>query len=139
MSVLPAFPSAINSESPRLNLDRVRYQCTISSAASILPAAWFEAEQAYRRFLAIKQRHPGLLLIPSGSTLQIWQAHVLDTCAYRADCHALFGRFIDHFPYLGQTDKADRLEFEQAQRRFEDLYACYFGNVALLRNPECKA
>jgi hypothetical protein len=36
---------------------------------------------------------------PTAQVDAIWHAHILHTRRYRADCHRLFGRFIDHEPF----------------------------------------
>lgn len=111
----------------RIALQRLRY----SRAAPTLPGqaslSWPETEQQYRRFLSLKQWYPNQLLVPVGTALQLWQAHILDTRAYRSDCEAVFGRFIDHFPYLGAESEADQRELHVAEQLYRDLYARHFG------------
>lgn len=88
---------------------------------------WASALLEYQRFLSLKKCYPNQLLIPSGAAWQLWQAHVLDTRRYRADCDQLFGRFIDHFPYLGCDSSADRRESRFAQQLYQGLYARHFS------------
>lgn len=85
-----------------------------------------EAELQYRRFLSLKKRYADQLLMPSGTAWQLWQAHILDTRRYRSDCERLFGRFIDHFPYLGCDSSDDRRERESAEQLYQALYARHF-------------
>jgi hypothetical protein len=96
---------------------------------------WASAELEYRRFLSLKKCYPNQLLMPSGEAWQLWQAHILDTRRYRSDCERLFGRFIDHFPYLGSTSVADRRERHFAEQLYQCLYARHFpvppGTLAL--------
>lgn len=41
---------------------------------------------------------------PSAAVDAIWHAHILHTRRYRADCHRLAGRFIDHEPAKHDSD-----------------------------------
>ncbi|QEY58140.1 hypothetical protein FXF61_02610 [Pseudomonas sp. C27(2019)] len=87
---------------------------------------WAESVLEYRRFLSLKKSYPSQLFIPSGAALQVWQAHILDTRRYRSDSERIFGRFIDHFPYLGCDSLADRRERHFAEQHYQDLYARHF-------------
>lgn len=87
---------------------------------------WAESVLEYRRFLSLKKSYPSQLFIPSGAALQVWQAHILDTRRYRGDSEHIFGRFIDHFPYLGCDSLADQRERYFAERLYQDLYARHF-------------
>ena len=87
---------------------------------------WASAELEYRRFLNLKKCYPNQLLMPSGAAWQLWQAHILDTRRYRSDCERLFGRFIDHFPYLGHDSAADRRERHFAEQLYQGLYARHY-------------
>ena len=85
-----------------------------------------DAEVEYRRFLSLKKSYPNQLLMPSGAALQLWQAHILDTRRYRSDCERLFGRFVDHFPYLGWDSLAGRRERHFAEQLYQCLYTQHF-------------
>lgn len=87
---------------------------------------WAESVLEYRRFLSLKKSYPSQLFIPSGAALQVWQAHILDTRRYRSDCGHIFGRFIDHFPYLGCDSLAERRERHFAEQIYQDLYVKHF-------------
>lgn len=81
----------------------------------------------YQRFLSLGQWYAHCLLIPTGAAWRLWQAHILDTRAYRADCEAVLGRFLDHFPQLGLASAADQRERVAAQQLYRQLYARHFG------------
>lgn len=72
------------------------------------------AIEQYRRFLFLHHRYPTIQLVPSQEIDRVWHTHILDTAKYREDCHLLFGRFIDHYPYFGLQGDADRQKMERA-------------------------
>ena len=83
------------------------------------------AIEQYRRFLFLHHRHPTAELVPTPEIDQVWHTHILDTVKYRQDCHWLFDRFIDHYPYLGLgTDGKSALEtkFSQTQTLFQQCF-----------------
>lgn len=120
-------PTPIDAIVEALDLSRVRHHLTRTSAASISERHWPSAELEYRRFLTLKRRHPGELLVPPSTSLQIWQAHILDTRAYRRDTDRILGRYLDHFPYLGASDARERVELAHATARFSELFEQYFS------------
>lgn len=85
------------------------------------------AIEQYRRFLFLHHRYPDHSLVPSQEVDRVWHVHILDTAKYREDCEALFGRFIDHYPYFGMGDVTDRqaleASFAQTQIFFEQCFA----------------
>lgn len=64
-------------------------------------------EREYRKFLAMQLMHPDAVIVPCKIVDEMWHRHILDTAAYRADCAAIFGRFLDHFPYFGMRGEDD--------------------------------
>tara|TARA_R110001606_G_scaffold361754_3_gene514962 strand:+ start:19289 stop:19651 length:363 start_codon:yes stop_codon:yes gene_type:complete len=88
---------------------------------------WAETVKEYRRFLNLKKRYPSQLFMPSGAALQMWQAHILDTRRYRNDSERLFGRFIDHFPYLACESLAERREKHFSEQLYQELYTRHFS------------
>lgn len=85
----------------------------------------------YRKFLWLSHLHPDTPLVPTREIDQVWHCHILDTQKYREDCQQLFGHFIDHWPYLGLRDAADR---QQLQDQFHDtrvLFESQFGSGSL--------
>ena len=111
----------------KLNLERLKQKISCSIGNAMLLDEWNAAELEYRRFLALKVFYPGISLIPSYKVAKLWQAHILDTRAYREDCEKIFGRFIDHYPYFGISGKED---YQGLQIRFAqtiELYERHFG------------
>ena len=64
-------------------------------------------EQEYRRFLAMHLMYPEADIVPCRIVDEMWHAHILDTIAYRSDCDAVFGEFLDHYPYFGMRGDDD--------------------------------
>ena len=58
---------------------------------------------------------------------EIWHQHILDTAAYRRDCEAIFGRFLDHYPYFGMRERGQAQELTDAYAETLDLYREAFG------------
>jgi len=85
-------------------------------------------EIEYRRFLAMHLVHPNRDIVPCKLVDEIWHQHILDTIAYRADCDAIFGRFLDHFPYFGMRGPEDAVALSDAYADTLELYQEDFGN-----------
>lgn len=84
-------------------------------------------ETEYRRFLVLHLLYPGADIVPCKIVDEMWHRHILDTAAYRADCDALFGRFLDHFPYFGMRGEDDARALKHAYSDTVDLYRAAFG------------
>ena len=84
-------------------------------------------EQEYRRFLALHLAFPDMDVVPCKLVDEIWHRHILDTAAYREDCQAIFGRFLDHFPYFGMRDDQDAQALEDAYADTLERYRDAFG------------
>lgn len=91
------------------------------------PETCDETEGLYRRFLALNVRYPDRKICPTGPVDDFWHAHILDTHAYERDCHAIFGRFLHHYPYFGLRGPADREDLEAAFSATIDLFIRHFG------------
>jgi hypothetical protein len=84
-------------------------------------------EREYRKFLAMQLMHPGAVLVPCQIVDEMWHRHILDTAAYRDDCQAIFGRFLDHYPYFGMRNEVEAQELTDAYGETLDLYRESFG------------
>jgi hypothetical protein len=84
-------------------------------------------EQEYRRFLALHLMYPEAAIVPCKVVDEMWHRHILDTAAYRGDCDAIFGRFLDHFPYFGMRGEQDARDLEAAYVSTLDRYRAAFG------------
>jgi hypothetical protein len=110
----------------QLNFQRLKHKHTESSEAEMSIEQWDAAELEYRRFLTLKCLYPAVSLVPSKQIDAIWHAHILDTRAYREDCHQVFGRFIDHYPYFGIYGQEDYQELKNAFAHTVALYEKHF-------------
>lgn len=84
-------------------------------------------EQEYRRFLALQLVHPEADIVPCKIVDELWHRHILDTAAYREDCDAIFGHFLDHFPYFGMRGAEDAAALLDAYAETLDRYRSAFG------------
>src|SRR5215207_2821612 len=56
----------------------------------------------YRKFLFLKKKYGHEYSLPPSEDIdEFWHMHILDTKNYRKDCEAIFGYYLDHYPYLG--------------------------------------
>src|SRR5262249_39319225 len=58
---------------------------------------------------------------------RFWHMHILDTRKYAADCDAVFGHFLHHFPYLGLRGEEDAKALDAAFAQMQALLAREFG------------
>ena len=86
-----------------------------------------EVEDLYRKFLALNMVYPDRKICPTGPIDEFWHAHILDTRAYAADCQALFGEYLHHFPYFGMRGPEDRQALESAFSASRALFIEHFG------------
>jgi len=92
---------------------------------------------AYKRYLVLLAKHPGVTLAPDQDTDRFWHMHILDTRKYAADCDAIFGRFIHHFPYLGLRGEDDARALDTAFATMQRLLAEEFGEGAVQAAAFC--
>ncbi|MEL7224630.1 MAG: glycine-rich domain-containing protein-like [Cyanobacteria bacterium J06576_12] len=85
------------------------------------------AIEQYRRFLFLSKHYPERKIVPSREVDQVWHMHILDTAKYREDCDTLFDQFMDHWPYFGMKDEAERAELNDAFSDTQRLMEAHFG------------
>jgi len=78
-------------------------------------------------FLALHLAYPEMDVVPCKIVDEMWHQHILDTAAYREDCEAIFGRFLDHFPHFGMRGEDDARALEDAYVETIDRYREAFG------------
>jgi hypothetical protein len=86
-----------------------------------------EAEQEYKRFLTLIKLYPNEKFVPNKLMDEMWHRHILDTAAYRKDCHTVFGHFIDHYPYYGLNGLEDKSNLDKDFLKTKVLYQLTFG------------
>lgn len=84
------------------------------------------SEQEYRRFLALHLAFPDADIVPCKLVDTIWHQHILDTRTYHADCEAIFGDYLHHFPYFGMRGADDAQALSDAYgdtlRRYREAF-----------------
>jgi hypothetical protein len=112
-----------------LDLSNIRIKLADPEEGTGLADAQLDVmEQEYRRFLALHLAHPDLDVVPCKLVDEMWHRHILDTAAYRNDCHAIFGRFVDHFPYFGMRRPQDAQSLGDAYAETLERYRDAFGD-----------
>jgi hypothetical protein len=81
----------------------------------------------YRRFLYLMKMHRNEPVAPLMDVDTFWHYHILDTVKYAQDCHAVFGYFLHHFPYVGLRGQDDLAAHARMGERMRDLYEETFG------------
>ncbi len=124
--------SSIEDATSRLNalldLSNVRMKLADSEEGPGLSVREIELmEGEYRKFLALQLVYPDADIVPCKIVDEMWHRHILDTAAYRADCAAIFGRFLDHFPYFGMRGDDDAQALQDAYADTLDRYRESFG------------
>ncbi|CDG84806.1 hypothetical protein [Janthinobacterium agaricidamnosum] len=89
-------------------------------------------ELEYRRYLMLMLKFPNEEAAPLVDVDTFWHYHILDTMKYAADCDAVFGYFLHHFPYVGLRGEADEEAHQRMGSRMKELYEETFG-VAYVR------
>ncbi|MFA9217424.1 MAG: hypothetical protein ACEQSK_09985 [Sphingomonadaceae bacterium] len=84
-------------------------------------------EFEYRRFLFLMKKYPHEQTAPLVDVDTFWHYHILDTMKYAADCAAVFGYFLHHFPYIGLRGEDDEAAHQRVGRRMQELYEATFG------------
>lgn len=120
----PALVAAVEKVS-KLDFSMLRMKLTTEEGWTL--EACDDAEDLYRKFLALNIRYPNTKICPNGPTDEFWHAHILDTRKYAEDCQALFGGLLHHFPYFGLRGPEDRADLEQAFAGTTDLFIRHFG------------
>jgi hypothetical protein len=84
-------------------------------------------EFEYRRFLYLMKQYPHEQTAPLVDVDTFWHYHILDTMKYAADCDAVFGHFLHHFPYIGLRGENDEAAHIRVGLRMKELYEATFG------------
>lgn len=84
-------------------------------------------EFEYRRFLYLMKMFPHEHTAPRVDVDRFWHCHILHTKKYSADCEAVFGYFLHHFPQTGSRGKEDEAALARMGERMRVLYEEAFG------------
>jgi hypothetical protein len=127
-SPVPDATAAMQRLDDLLDLSNVRMKLADADEGPGLDADAINLIEAeYRKFLALQLMHPMADIVPCGIVDEMWHRHILDTAAYREDCDAIFGQFLDHFPYFGMRGEADAQALTDAYADTLDRYRAAFG------------
>jgi hypothetical protein len=96
------------------------------------------AEAEYKRFLFLKLLYPSKEIVPNRAVDQFWHQHILDTVAYAADCDAVFGAFLHHFPYFGMNGAEDEQNLIDAFEETKRLYLLHFNEEFAGESVKCR-
>src|ERR1700710_1224765 len=99
------------------------------------PAILNLLERDYRRFLTLNLLYR-VAICPCKDVDKFWHAHILDTAAYRLDCDAIFGEYLDHFPYFGMRGADDAQALTDAYAATVTLYERHFGTAPDIWRPD---
>jgi hypothetical protein len=120
---------ALDRLAEALDLSKIRMKLADPKEGKGYDAAHLDLiEQEYRRFLAMHVSHPDAEIVPCHMVDEMWHAHILDTIAYREDCEAIFGGFLDHFPYFGMRGDDDAAALSDAYADTLEIYEQDFGS-----------
>ncbi|MES2757265.1 MAG: glycine-rich domain-containing protein-like [Pseudomonadota bacterium] len=86
-------------------------------------------EFEYRRFLYLMKKFPHEQAAPLFDVDIFWHYHILDTMKYAEDCHAVYGYFLHHFPYVGLRGEQDMEVHHQVGERMRELYEQTYGEA----------
>ncbi|WLI90068.1 glycine-rich domain-containing protein-like [Massilia sp. R2A-15] len=120
-----------------LDLDPIKVKIMHAQSGEGWSLAYTEAvEVEYRRFLHLMKLFPHEQAAPLFDVDVFWHYHILDTMKYAADCQAVFGYFLHHFPYVGLRGEDDLEAHERAGGRMDELYERTYGEPQAMTCPD---
>src|SRR3990167_7197635 len=85
-----------------------------------------ECSEHYKKYLYLILKYGDQYpLVPTIDIDEFWHMHILDTKKYMADCEAIFGRYLHHYPYFGIDGKTDHQRAEGEINMQEFFYKEY--------------
>lgn len=91
----------------------------------------------YKRFLKLHLLYPTKSIVPTKMIDEMWHAHLLDTRAYIADSHAIFGEYLHHFPYFGLRGEDDAKDLLDSFAETCVLFVEHFGESPMSGSSMC--
>ena len=111
-----------------LDLDPIKVKLMHEESGEGWSLAYADAvEFEYRRFLYLVKKFPNEQAAPLFDVDVFWHYHILDTMKYAADCEAVFGYFLHHFPYVGLRGEEDLEAHHRVGERMRELYEQTYG------------
>jgi len=90
--------------------------------------------KTYKEWLVISACYPDAPLVPTMKLDEYWHMHILDTKKYMEDCQLLFGSYMHHHPYFGESDS------DYADKCFsftKELFKKHFKNNMSNNSADC--
>lgn len=94
----------------QIDLTRISKKLQYDDPERWTDAVIAEAEEGYRRFLALNLLYPEATLAVNRVLDEYWHNHILDTRKYAEDCDLVFGELLHHYPYFGLPGERDEGE-----------------------------
>ncbi len=88
-----------------LDLEPIKFK--MAKEHGYAPAQIEVLERWYKRFLFLTFKYKNEPTVVAEAIDAFWHQHILDTRKYAADCAAVFGEFLHHFPYFGLRGEDD--------------------------------
>jgi hypothetical protein len=111
-----------------LDLDPIKVKLMHKESGEGWSLSYADAmEFEYRRFLYLVKLFPNEQAAPLFDVDVFWHYHILDTMKYAADCEAVFGYFLHHFPYVGLRGEEDVKAHHRVGERMRELYEQTYG------------
>jgi len=123
--------NALSIDSAKEYINNINFNPIINKLESQM--GWDKAHaleicELYRRFLFLQRKYGHLYNLPYPEDIDgFWHVHILDTKNYIKDCDAIFGHYLNHYPYFGIDDKTNLQDLEKAFLTMQELYMKEFG------------
>jgi hypothetical protein len=119
-----------------LDLDPIKVKLMHEESGEGWSRAYVDTiEFEYRRFLYLVKKFPNEQAAPLFDVDIFWHYHILDTMKYAADCEAVFGYFLHHFPYVGLRGDEDLETHRRVGERMRELYEQTYGEKYIRQEP----
>lgn len=117
----------IQSRIESLDLEPIKFKLVLEKGYNRLQVQ--SLEKWYKRFLFLTFKYRQQAIVVCESLDGFWHQHILDTQKYAADCDAVFGEFLHHFPYFGLRGDDDRQALVDAYEQSLAIMRQEFGET----------
>lgn len=122
---------------PQFDLSNVLSQLQRDNPEQWTPERLAEAEEGYRRFLAMAKFCPGRQLVPSRTIDEVWHRHILNTAQYADDYWSYLGGFMHHHP--SEAPGGDRTAWAATLETYRLIFGEEPGSAWMGENAICDA
>ena len=120
-----------------MNLEPVIFKLVHECDWTLEKALLVEAQYKTFLLMALTLSTP---TVPTKEIDEMWHNHILDTSLYAFHCKEVFGRFLDHFPYLGVRGGNDaqllKDSFKVTVQQFAEFAPIFGANLIKLHGTE---